>query len=63
LCEAVIHTARSHAPMLLNEAQNISSKYENAFTLFAECHRLYDSSKQLSESEIEDLGEFNYMSA
>ena len=37
-------------------AQNISSKYEIAFIRFAKCHFLYDSSSELSEKEIEDLG-------
>ena len=60
---AVIDTAAEHSQSqtlsaldLTSAAENISRLFTRAFTLFAKCDSLYNSSKQMSDSDITTLG-------
>ena len=48
--------AEELAPALVSVAEDISRKFTLAFTLFAECHNLYNSSKKFAETDIILLG-------
>ena len=50
-------TAANNAQPLLTAAQATSKKFETAFSQFAKCHELYDTSKPLSNDQIIELGE------
>ena len=39
-------------PTLTSQAQTISRKFTKAFTLFTNCHNIYNSGKKLSEEDI-----------
>lgn len=41
---------------MTNDAEFISKTFKKAFTLFGNCHSIYDSSKALSQTDINDLG-------
>lgn len=56
LCRSIPHLAESRCPELVTKAKFVASTFEKAFSQFDRCHSLYDSSKQLSDGEIRDLG-------
>lgn len=56
LCNSVVETATRNDIALLDEAEQIRNKYHKLFKLFADCHNIYNSSKFLVDSEINDLG-------
>ncbi|XP_070548866.1 uncharacterized protein [Ptychodera flava] len=41
---------------LINKAKEIATRFKPLFTLFADCHRIYSVSRQLSDEEIKELG-------
>ena len=45
LCSSIAQVAQQHAPLLVPQAQEIASRFEKAFTLFRDCHNIYDSKK------------------
>lgn len=38
------------------KARDICDKFTDAFTLFGDCHKMYDSSTQLTDTDIDKLG-------
>lgn len=52
LCHSVVKVAEDHCPTAL---KTIEKKFKNLFTLFSECHNLYDGSS-ISDPEIDTLG-------
>ena len=55
LCQAVVTEAERICPELVPQAKSLSDKFQEAFTLFARCHNLYNSGA-MSEENIETLG-------
>ena len=55
LCQAVVTEAECICPELVPQAKSLSDKFQEAFTLFARCHNLYNSGA-MSEENIETLG-------
>ena len=53
LCEAV---PKSRCPSLTHQAEFICKTFKKAFTLFWNCHHVYDSATQLTPAEITVLG-------
>ena len=60
LCKAVVETAQKVCPRLLDESEKISRVFGQALSLFSVCHNVYDSSRYLSDSEINSLSEYVY---
>ena len=56
LCNTIIDIARENDVSLVSKAQEVSVKFIKLFTLFAECHSLYDESTLLSSDNIKKLG-------
>ena len=56
LCDSVVNLAKERCPQLTNDAEFISKTFTKAFSLFSNCHSIYDSSKALSETDINELG-------
>ena len=52
MCQSVVETAGSSEMSLTTEAEEICHKLTDAFTLFANSHKIYDSSKLLSNYDI-----------
>ena len=62
LCKAVTVTATTLFPNhthLQQDATDVSQKFLDAFSLFAACHQLYDSSSLMSDVEITQLGDYD----
>ena len=59
LCSAVTEAAQANMPSLIPQAEAIADKFHIAFQLFAKCHRVYNSSALLNDSEIDDLSKQN----
>ena len=49
--------ATQHCPELLNEAEAISERFQTAFTLFRNCHDIYDK-KNVDVAEVDLLGQY-----
>ena len=58
MCQSVVATATSSVPTVLPKAQEITDTFTDLFSLFASCHKIYDSSLLLSDSNIQELGMF-----
>ena len=56
LCKSPIDVATKHSPQLLSRATNVSDRFLKAFTLFYNCHKLYDSASELSDIQVTSLG-------
>ena len=48
-------------PSLIPQAEAIADKFHIAFQLFAKCHRVYNSSALLNDSEVDDLSKHKIM--
>ncbi len=59
LCSTVTDVAEQHAASLLPAARAVAVRFRQVFTLFESCHCIYDSSKMLEDSTIDELGENN----
>lgn len=57
LCNSIPELAKARCPQLVAQAEFVSKTFSKAFTLFAACHKVYDSSKHLDESDLCALGE------
>lgn len=55
LCESVPNLARSRCPQLATQANFINKTFLKVLTKFGKCHAVYDSGKELSEAQIEQL--------
>lgn len=53
--------ASSH-PNVLGEANQVADTFFEAFSLFGQCHRGYNSSHHMSDEEIDKLGNIMYVS-
>jgi len=42
LCTSLVDTAQKYSPQLIGEANALCEKYKKAFTLFSQCHILYN---------------------
>ena len=42
LCDSITTAAREYCPSIFPEAQAVSTTFSEAFTLFNECHNIYD---------------------
>ena len=56
LCEAIPKLANSRCPSLATKATFTATLFKKAFSLFRECHAVYDCAQPLSFSEIATLG-------
>ena len=56
----MVKVAEDHCQAALAQAKRIEEKYTKLFTLFGECHKLYDG-KAISDEQIHDLGKYNRM--
>ena len=56
LCNSVVELAQDRCSQLLPKAQFIQKTFTKAFSYFARCHSIYDSSRVLEEKEIDELG-------
>ena len=57
MCKSVILTAASISDTAIQrKAQEIHDKFVDVFVLFSHCHKIYDSSKLLTDAEIDTLG-------
>lgn len=52
--------AEDHCPAALTQAKAIEEKFQKIFTLFSECHALYDGNS-ISDSEIDKLGKMTIL--
>lgn len=57
LCHSIIETAINNDPTLLSEATQVSEKFEKAFSKFAACHNLYEST-MLKDNDVLNLGKY-----
>ena len=55
-CDSIVLVAEQNAPELLDAAVFTAEKFRCAFSLFSNCHLLYDSAKMLKDSDIDELG-------
>ena len=58
LCCSVVAIAQQHCPAVVPQATEIESKFKKVFTLFHNCHQLYDSGV-LDDTEVATLGRHN----
>ena len=57
MCQSVSLTAASISDTAIQgKAQEIQDKFVDVFTLFSDCHKIYDSSSLLTNAEIDTLG-------
>ena len=56
LCETVVTTTRAIAPVLVDEAVLIQTKYECLLTRFSKCPSKYNSSEAVEDAQIDVLG-------
>ena len=54
LCHSVVKVAEDHCPTALAQAKEIEKQFHTVFTLFGECHKLYDG-KAITDQEIDTL--------
>lgn len=57
LCNSVSQLAEARCPQLVAPAEFVSKTFTKVFTLFAACHKVYDSKNRLEESDLDALGE------
>ena len=57
LCSSVVEVAQQDVPHLVSLAKQIAAKFEKAFTLFGDCHAIYDS-KIVTDDDIKTLGRY-----
>ena len=55
LCSSIVEVAKQHAASLVPQTQEIGKKFERAFSLFHDCHAIYDS-KIVTNEDILKLG-------
>ena len=55
LCDSLVELAKERCSQLTPDAEVISKTFNKAFSLFADCHAIYDSSRALSQADIHDL--------
>ncbi len=48
-----------HGPLAEVEADQVAKKYSEAFTLFSLCHKGYNSSRRLTDSDLKQIGKHN----
>jgi hypothetical protein len=51
----VVKVAEDHCPAATAQAKAIEEKFHKLFTLFGECHKLYDGNA-ISDNQIDTLG-------
>lgn len=51
----MVKVAEDHCPAALSQAKAIEEKYEKLFTLFGQCHDIYDA-KAVTDEQIDELG-------
>ena len=56
LCETVVTTANARCPGLVHKAEFARKTFEKVFNLFAQCRKVYDTSKVLDDGDISTLG-------
>ena len=56
LHDSIVLVAEQNASELLDAAVLTAEEFRRAFSLFANCHLLYDSGKILKDSDIIELG-------
>ena len=52
LCESVPNLCKERCPELTPNAVFICGTFSKLFSTFAQCHSTYDSSKQLTDTDI-----------
>ena len=60
LCESVPNLCKERCPELTPSAVFICGTFSKLFSTFAQCHSTYDSSKQLTDTDIVELGKHKY---
>lgn len=56
LCESISQLAEQRCPELTPKAEHVCMTFKKVFALFGHCHSAYDSSKALTNIEIDALG-------
>lgn len=56
LCQSVPTLAQERCPQLVPHAQYVCKTFQKAFTLFGQCHSVYDSGGILSDTDIAAVG-------
>ena len=51
----MVKVAEEHCPTALPQAKLIEERYLKLFTLFGECHKIYDG-RAVTDDQIDDLG-------
>lgn len=54
----MVEVAEKHCPAAISQAKEIERKYKKAFSLFAECHKIYDGNS-VTDAEIDKLGKLS----
>ena len=60
LCESVPKLCAERCPELTPNAEFICRTFAKLFGLFAQCHSVYDSSKLLTDTDIEELRKYKH---
>ena len=55
LCKSVVDLAKERCPQLVHKAEFIEKTFLKAFTLFAQCRKIYDSGKVIKENTAKEL--------
>ena len=58
LCSSLVEVAQEHCADLVPQTRQIASRFEKAFTLFHDCHVIYDS-KAVTDKDILQLGKYS----
>ena len=56
LYDSVLDLAKERCTELIPNAEFVCITFTKAFKLFARCHSLYDSAKELSDADLSGLG-------
>ncbi len=55
LCLAITSTADERCEDLLAQAKATADRFKQVLTLFARCHKIYNGTTYLSDSDLNDL--------
>ncbi len=61
LCSTLVTVAEEKCPTLLPKARAAYIKFAKAFTLFSECHKIYNG-REVNDEDIKQLGKYSIQS-